>query len=138
MVRDALTALLLAGIQPRKVARTFRDVPLRRAYLVHWLGLLAGIAVVFWMGTTATYAWIFEVLGFARERVASPYAGLTLLAILLGIEAAFLLVALLALPWTDPRTSIHRGWRHALRTVWLHTGQLVLVSVVTLDRKSVV
>lgn len=55
-----------------------------------------------------------------------------LMAAQLGVEAAFLLLAAVAMPWGAHDESVRLSYRNALRRVWLHTGHVVACVACTL------
>jgi len=121
-------ALLLAGFAPRRVARAQASTSLGRAYLAHLLGLAASSVVLLAVLSRD------PVLGADLAELLNPHVllapvGLTIvLASLAAVELGFVLLAVLLLPWGDADAPVRPLWRQALRTVWLHTGQVGLTA----------
>ncbi|MBN2561235.1 MAG: hypothetical protein JXQ75_09925 [Phycisphaerae bacterium] len=132
-------ALLTAGILPSTTARRTEHVPVVQAYLVHCLGALATAGAILllaaWESASipATPGTILEsvahVVGsiaedLAQRPVATP---LIVASIVVGIEFAYVLLALLCSPWgaADEPLDASMGW--ALERAWLHTPHTVLV-----------
>ena len=140
----ALSALVTAWIHPAATGRRTSDVSVLRAYGVHWLGGLtiagAFLALYLWHwklwqggGGVAHVQRLFHTVEHSiKEMFRYPREfGL----ILLGIEVAFVAVALLITPWGARDERIRQSVGHALRTVWFHTSHvavgILLVGVIT-------
>ncbi|MHC4063012.1 MAG: hypothetical protein ACYSUI_00710 [Planctomycetota bacterium] len=129
--KGALGAVILTGLTPRRVALAHQDTPLWRAYLIHWacliIGALALIVIVAFDDPSLRD--LGELWELVVGVVFSPDDAAVCAIIVLVIEAAFGLLAFLLVPWGCAQVPVGHLWRQALRSVWLHTGHLVLAGV---------
>ncbi|MCP4249704.1 MAG: hypothetical protein GY778_21900, partial [bacterium] len=123
---STIAAIYLAGFTPRAAARACLHLSLIKAYLIHCLAMVMGAVLTLILTALDPYGRGELVLLFDSGVLFTLEGGLAVLACAASIEAIFLLLALLLLPWGDGRASVRSVWRHALRTVWLHTGHMVL------------
>lgn len=124
----ALSAMFLSGLTPRRVAIAHRDTPLWKAYLIHWLCLIIGtlvLLVLLVLDKNAGFL-VRDLRSFVQHLSFTLMSAAVCAIIVLVIEAGFGLSALMLLPWGDAKAPVRPLWRQALRTVWLHTGHLVL------------
>ncbi len=120
-----LSTVVLAGFQPRRTAQKAKDAALWQVYLVHWVGLLFGACLLLVAGSCDPQ-FLRELDYIERELRLHPASAGIGLFVVAGIESFFLLVALMVTPWVSANARLRQAWSHALRTVWLHTGQLML------------
>ena len=126
----ALSAMFLSGLTPRRVAIAHRHTPLWKAYLIHWLCLIIGtlILLVLLVLDKDPGFLVRDLRSFVQPFTLTSAAVCAI--IVLVIEAGFGLSALMLLPWGDAKAPVRPLCRQALRTVWLHTGHLVLAGTV--------
>jgi hypothetical protein len=112
---------LLAWLLPRRAARAAVDLPLWAMWLAHLLvGGISALLVVLFEGP-GVQGWSdasHRLIRLARD----SEMRLTALAALAAIEAAFLFLALILLPWAAHDEPLKQTWRHAQRVAWLVTG----------------
>ncbi|MHC4697229.1 MAG: hypothetical protein ACYTFA_10835 [Planctomycetota bacterium] len=132
---------LVAWLLPAKTARRTTHLPLRQVFLAH---VLAGLTAVFltfvlpsWLrlGHAVAYSgliweWIRFVGEVAEEIGRRPLEALVAAVGLAAcIEAAFLVLALLLMPWGARGEAMKQSYAHALRQVWMHTTHLLVIAL---------
>ena len=128
----ALSTMFLSGLTPRRVAIAHRDTPLWKAYLIHWLCLIIGtlvLLVLLVLDKDADFL-VHDLRSFVQHLSFTLMSAAVCAIIVLVIETGFGLLALMLLPWGDAKAPVGPLCRQALRTVWLHTGHLVLAGAV--------
>ncbi len=127
-------ALLACWARPATIAPRLARLKLRWAYLIH---LLAGLA--FFLGfllLAQIDVWNagqpFDVFGELAEEFTQDWeeAGLITAFTVLSIEAGFVALALIVLPWGAADERLRSSWAHALRFTWLHTTHAVALLLV--------
>ena len=136
-------SFLTCGILPATTARRTNHVPLRQAYLLHFVAALLGVFVVevliAWVqvGTPADVVAVAQMfvarlsailnwlLGQLSERPKTIV--LSALGIALLIDLGFLGVAYLVMPWGAHDEPLGASFRHALRRAWMQTPHVVLI-----------
>lgn len=126
--------LLTCWLRPATNAPRLTHLKLRWAYLIH---ILAGLA--FFVGLLA-----FVQIGISRAsgrqnaivelalEVGSHWqeAALVTSLTVAGIEAGFVFLALILLPWAAADERLRSSWAHALRFTWLHTTHALALLLV--------
>jgi len=136
----AKMVFLTAGLLPSTTARRTEHVGMASAYVVHVLaGLATAGAVVFlvaWSeaGSPVSLAGVLSELeqvvgsvGREINAVSLVIAAITVLGVIIVIEAAYLLLAALVMPWGACDEPIHASLNSAIRRTWLHTPHALLV-----------
>ncbi|HUU82740.1 MAG TPA: hypothetical protein VM243_04470 [Phycisphaerae bacterium] len=126
MSKSGLGAVFFAGFVPRRTAVAHRDMSLVQAYGIHWFALLLG-TITFMAVLSQDAETRLELLRFWESGEVFTATGAVVSSIIVVVaEGIFLLFSLLLLPWGDGTAGVGTAWRHAVRTVWLHTGHLAL------------
>ncbi|UCG16371.1 MAG: hypothetical protein JSV19_13855 [Phycisphaerales bacterium] len=138
----AWTAIFASGIAPRTLARRTTHVGLRSAYAVHVAGILLAVAAVIFVIFLERLASaldsanlseiclhmvrdIQEVLRYFHAR---PIVWtIRILLSFMGIEAIYLLVALVVMSWGAGDEPFAVSVRSAVQRVWLHTPHVAIV-----------
>jgi hypothetical protein len=126
-------ALVTAPFLPATTARRTNGSRLSWAFLVH-LGGMALCYLVTSLNRTPYWSFWFFLRPFhwTYDLVAMLIpgkgfrAGPTVLSLLL-LEAMFLILAGILMSWGPAMEPLGASYRHALRRLWLHTGQLLLL-----------
>lgn len=138
-----LVCFLTCGILPATTARRTNRIPLRQAYLLHFVAALLGVFVIVWIASwgdvpapatlrsiaarfLANLSWL---LGQLSEQPKTTV--LAVLGMALPIEVGFVGVAYLVMPWGACDEPLGASFRHAVRRVWLQTPHLVVTALMT-------
>ncbi len=134
----AAMAFVTGWLLPATTARRTQHMPLAYAWLVHLIAALIIVALIILL-----VAWSeagghlydidrvflkFELIvdEIAEELTSPPYGETAaVLAVALSIEAAFLVLALLVMPWGARDEPLRASFRNALRQTWLRTVQII-------------
>ena len=124
---NAITTLLLFPFQPRRVAVAHADTPLRRVYMIHWMGLIA-----FWVVAAGIDVVVFQLSGqrdrtLVEQILTQPDGALRFLAVVLCGEAAFVLVGSAMTCWAGRDEPSRETWLYAIRMSWLYVVHLLWV-----------
>ena len=131
---SSLLAVFTCWLRPATTAPRLAACKLRWAYLIH---LLAGTAFFFvFIALVQIDVWFrgggFNVLQeVAREWGADwRQIAVAVVSTALGIEAGFVGLALILLPWGAADERLRSSWAHALRFTWLHTTHALALLLV--------
>lgn len=132
-------ALITAWLCPATLAQRTPHASLRQCWLIHFvaalLTTLAVLVLIAWSEAGGGFdlaALGTELMAVAREisREAVRHPGEFALAVagtIVGVEAAFLLLALALMPWGARDEPLRATFRNALRQVWLQTPQILVI-----------
>lgn len=136
---SALRAALLGPFFPARTATMTQHMRLRTAFSIHVLCSVLLLAITWfevglrtrglhwhalWNGTIEHLGWLIR-----KWEANPPRRTIEALGFVLLWEAAFLVVAFLAMPWGARNERLRESWRSARRQVWLRTSQLVVVFI---------
>ena len=138
----ALAALATAGVLPSITARKTTHVSLTSAFVVHLLAVVAtavvGALVFQWVDharNAMTFIDVWEEclvdLGDLRRQFQHYPLQMTLAVVLVivGVEAAYLLTALISIAWGALEEPVRASFRNALQRTWLHTSHILLLTL---------
>lgn len=125
MRRIALPTLLTCWLRPATTAPKLESVKLRWAYLIHLLSAMAiTLSILCMIEIYLGQESVFEDIANEFARHAAETAFVTVMS-LLGVELAFIGLAMVVLPWGAGDERLRSSWAHALRFTWLHTTHAV-------------
>jgi len=135
-------AVVVGVFFPARAAVATQGVALRRMWGVHVFGVALGVLVIAAIVAAAgletlSAASLFREMSMLGERCVGEFMSypgesfLILMALVLGVEAAFAVAAFVFMPAGARDEPIRASYAHALRQLWLSTPRIVMVIVVT-------
>ncbi len=125
--------LATSGLMPARTATRTHHVSLKEAFVVHLVAAILAVGLLVFLVAwhdvqTSTFTGVIGILDRVAENAGeiadvvvqnAKFVVLVFLGVSLAIEAGFLALAFVVMPWGAGDEPLRSSYRHALRRTWL-------------------